>query len=119
MRPEAKFGAVAGVDARLISDQPQLVVLVRDQVTLPAQARRPERVQNVSRVEVEDETAANRNVQLVRSNDAVVRVLEVPPPLVAGDVDHNVALCLLHVRLGLEDRAYRGDGEQDGDGDRA
>src|SRR5215475_9871197 len=89
LRP-AIFGAVAAVYASLLWLDPHPVDAVRDQIGLPREFRGPETMYDVRRFEgQESELAlarfADRRVQLIRRNDAQVRIVNLPPPLMPDD----------------------------------
>ena len=91
----AILGALADEQALLVRLEPQVIRAPRDQVGLPGQARHPEAMADVRRLQCQvhrprHAVLAGRYVQLVGRDDAqvlpVVLVVDVlPPPLVADD----------------------------------
>src|SRR5262245_1059405 len=80
------LSAVAKVRAHLLRLDPHPVDAVRNQISLPRELRDPETVRDVRRFErQESELAparfADRNAQLIRSNDAQIGIVNLPPPL--------------------------------------
>jgi hypothetical protein len=87
--------------------------VVRDQVALAAEARDPEGVEDVRGLEREVHRAPGGQVQLVRRRHAVLRVAELPPPLVADHLD--LQRVGRRLRLGAEDGPHGRDGDEDED----
>ena len=84
------LGTLAVVDARLGRFEHHRVLVARDDVRLTRQTRHPEAMHHVGRVQPQPRPArmlcvGRRNVQFVRRAEAVLRVLEVPPPLMGHD----------------------------------
>jgi hypothetical protein len=109
----AVLGALAEVGAGHAGLEPHAVDAIGDDVGLAVELGDPEAVHDVGRLEGEEGGAADRNVQLVGGDHVVVRVAELPPPLVADDA---------HVqrvggRGGVLDRDQRARGDQEEDED--
>ena len=100
----------------LVRREPQVIRAVRNQVTLATHLRNPEGVQDVDRLQLKVHRATARQIQLVRGRDAVLRVAELPPPLMPDHLD------LQRIRRGLglrrEDRADRRNRDEDQDDSR-
>jgi hypothetical protein len=64
-------------------------VLVRNRLNLATKLRHPERVDDIGGFDFQADLLANRDVQLIRRDDAEVRVLELPPPLMTDDFDFD------------------------------
>jgi hypothetical protein len=93
VRHAAVLGALPGVlggNGRDVGRHDEPVHAVRHDVTLAAEMRHPEGVDHVGRVQVEGRRAPSGKVQLVGGGDLVVGVPELPPPLMADDVDVEV-----------------------------
>ena len=95
--------------------EPDVVRVVRDQVALAVELRHPEGVEHVLGREREIGRAAHRQIELVRRDHAVLRIPELPPPLVADDLNLQRARDRLCLRL--EDRLDRWNGDE-GEDDR-
>src|SRR5689334_5381921 len=84
----AEFRALPAVDTRPVRLQPDGARDAGDEIALALQVRRPEAVDDVVRRELEQDGAADRNVNLVRGLQPAARrrvlVLDFPPPLMAG-----------------------------------
>src|SRR5918995_81448 len=123
VRQAAVLGALAEVRARLVGLDRRERLPARDDVTLPSELGDPEAVDHVALVgqglvacrEVYPHRPARGDHQLVRGDDVLARVLELPPPLLADrrDVDHVAGRLLGEV----EDRDDRRDGH-DGEDER-
>src|SRR5690349_14253765 len=84
---------------RGIGSVPDVIGAVRHRVTLARELRRPERVNHVYRRELEVHCSSSRKINLVRRDDAVLRIPEFPPPLVTDDFDLQCACCYTCLRL--------------------
>ena len=69
MRAAAIFRALAAIDAGPVGREPQRVGAARDHVDLAAEARDPEAVDDVGRLQDELDGAPDRNADLVRARD--------------------------------------------------
>src|SRR5258707_14481996 len=107
LRP-AVLRALSQVDPRLSRLDPHLVRMVRDQAGLARQAGHPEAVIGVRGAQVEDGRLADRQVQLVGSDDLETRVPVFPPELVADDRHLERTLWVRSV-LYAEDDSRRGE----------
>ena len=83
----AIFGALAAVDADLLGHEDDIVLPAGDEVLLAGEARHPEAVDHVVRVEPDPDRHAYRQVQFVGGGDAEIRVAELPPPLMPDHLD--------------------------------
>ena len=89
--------ALAEINAGLVRIHPHLVDAIRNQVCLSRQAGEPRscgpcRRKAASRTWASDGRLADRNVQLVRSDDAELRIAKLPPELMADDSHLNSTL---------------------------
>ena len=88
--------ALAAIDAGPVGLEPGHVGLPGNELNLAAEARDPERVDDVFAVEGEAHRLSDRNVDLVRGHEdlrgIVVLIDELPPPLMASDLDRQSRL---------------------------
>src|ERR1700722_5122075 len=105
----AELRALSHVDSRMLRGYPQLVYLIREQILLPRQLWHPETMDHVCREQREIRRRrclgiAQRHMQLIDRVDAELRIVELPPELVA---DHSDIQCRFRLRsiLDREDHA--------------
>src|SRR5204863_6467417 len=91
----AELRTASWIDARPLDRELVRRRPPRDQVFLPVHVRDPEAVDDVGGRELQSHGPADRNVDLVRSDDRVARrirgIAELPPPLMPDDLDLEVA----------------------------
>src|SRR5579884_2636965 len=89
----AIFGALAAIETGPVGFDPGLVLLARDQIHLARQLRHPERVDDVDAGQFDPYRLAGRDVDLVGGLEAAAGVsavvTDLPPPLVADDMDRQ------------------------------
>ena len=88
--------ALAAIDAGPVGLEPGDVCLAGDELNLSAEARDPERVDDVFALEGEAHRLSDWNVNLVRRHEClrgiVVEIGEFPPPLMAAHLDRQSRL---------------------------
>src|SRR6266702_5878194 len=105
MRIAAQLVALARELAGRVGCEPDEVGVSRDRIALAAQGWNPEAVDDVARVQDEIDGPADGQVELVSGVHVGVGILELPPELVADDLDvHRAAWGW---RLGLKDDGQR------------
>ena len=125
----AELRALAAEDARTIGLHPDRRGVAGNQIALAVEVRHPEAVDHVARRDLQHDRAVDRNVEFVRGDHAPARdgvvVPNLPPPLVADDLDRHGRR-----RMKRADRApgpdarheqsdKQNDGRRDGDAHRA
>ena len=106
--------------SRRIGREPQIIRVVRDEITLAGERRDPKRVNHVLGLEREVHRASLRQIELVGRDDGVelsgwaslreLRIAKLPPPLMADDLDLQCVAATF--RLCAEDRPYGRDGDE-------
>ena len=127
VRQPAVLRTLPEIGARFVGLDRREVVPARHDVSLPVELRDPEAVDHiafvgqrlVTRLEVEPNGPARRDHQLVGGDDLLLRVLELPPPLLPdhGDVEHVAGRLLVQVE-DRDDRRHGDDGEDERGDDR-
>src|SRR5258708_4819317 len=124
VRFAAILGALAVEITGLARLEPEEVRAVRDHVHLAGELGNPETVDYIDGAEMHAHGRARRHDQLVAHDEGglaaagerhhLAVILELEPPLVAGDGDvHGVALLGLRHIVGVPDVAQGGDGDDD------
>ncbi len=90
----AEFRTLAAVSARLISLQAQDVGAAGDSIQLAPQARHPEGMDHIGGGEMDIHRLTHRNMQFIAQRYTGIRVAHLPPPLMAGHLDHQCLPCL-------------------------
>ncbi len=88
----AVLAALPKVGAGDMRIDPHRIFLVRDYVSLACQARHPETMRDIGRLEIEKRRRgafgiAERNVKFVGGDDAEAGIAELPPPLMRDHMD--------------------------------
>jgi hypothetical protein len=95
----AELGALAAPAAGTVGLQPEKIGPAGDHIHLPLQPGNPERVNHVSRSEMQPDPPAYRQMELVRRAHHLARrgveVAHLPPPLVTGDLDSERSRVIL------------------------
>src|SRR4051794_21959701 len=93
MLKAAELRALSTVDARCVGLKPERLRVPGNQILLPIEVRHPERMDDVLRLEQEENRLTDGNVHFIRRGDAPVRrrvgVVDAPPPLMPGDFDRD------------------------------
>src|SRR2546423_10398679 len=87
-----EFRALARKDAGSISAEPRTSFVSGNQILVPVEIRRPETVDYVGRRHLDEHRPTDGHMDLVSRlhnilRVASVRVLDLPPPLMADDID--------------------------------
>ena len=115
----AELGALAGILALGFRLEPHPGLAVGKDVALGGKLRHPEAVNHVTAAHAERDRPPQRDVHLVRGGQVVLRVAELPPPLMSHDLDGQGIFAWN--RAGLEDgldRRDRDSGQDQGWNDR-
>src|SRR5437868_4276261 len=116
MRVATQLVALPGELAHTVGGHPDVVVVAWERVPLTPQGGDPERVDDIVGLEHQVDRLADGQVQLVGGHDVRVRVVELPPELVADYVDvHRRGR---RWRLGAEDHWQRDEQDVANDNDR-
>lgn len=83
----AELGALTVIGTGLVGLQPQHIGAPRQHVQFAAEARHPERMDHIIAGQVQIHRLAGGNVQLIAQLDALLRIADLPPPLVAGHLN--------------------------------
>src|SRR5260370_35612492 len=88
----AVFAALPEISSRDLRIDPHRIFLIRDNVSFACQARHPETMHDVGRLEIEKRRRrttriAQRHVKFVGGDDAECRIAKLPPPLMSDHVD--------------------------------
>src|SRR3954449_10830702 len=90
LRP-AKLGALSAKGPFLIYLEPDRRLVARNKITLALQVRRPEAVDHVARTGEQHDWLAGRHMNLIGCGHPhagmAVRILHLPPPLMAYDLN--------------------------------
>src|ERR1051326_901240 len=93
MLQAAELGALAVIDSRPIYLEPESGRVSRQQITFARNIWRPKAMDHVLRISQNDNRSSHWNVNLVGRSDRLVRLRirigDLPPPLVSGDLDGN------------------------------
>ena len=106
----AELGALAVVLARRVGREDDAGHAAGNRIALAAELGHPEAVDDVGAGDLEAHRAAGREVEVAGGDDAELRVLELPPPLVPDDLHPEGVLR----RRGLrpEDRPHGREGDE-------
>src|SRR5947209_1170953 len=122
----AELRALPAIEAGLVRFDPEFVDAAGNEIALAVQVRDPEAVDDVARIEAQQDGRVDGDVDLVRVDDLLVRrqrvgILHFPPPLMPGDLDLELIGTAAPERAdrGADGNADHEQGEQSDDAQRA